>query len=117
MYHYIYFIKSNKNGKIYVGKTSKDPKMRLYEHNHGSNAFTKVNGPFTLIYFEQYHCSSDASAREKYYKSGFGRQIKQLIVEYILRTRSSVGESIAFTLQGSEVRFLSGPQLASPVYD
>ena len=90
---YIYFLKSLKNEKVYVGSTSKNPETRLVEHNNGSNSFTKLNAPFELIYSENYFCKKDAILREKFYKSGFGRQIKDLIVKYTLslRTRSSAG--------------------------
>ena len=64
-------MESERNKKIYVSKTSKKPKARVYEHNHGSNNWSKNNGPFKLIYYE------------KYYKSGLGREIKKIIVECI----------------------------------
>ncbi|MBI2310694.1 GIY-YIG nuclease family protein [Candidatus Collierbacteria bacterium] len=78
----VYFLKA-KNNKIYVGVTSKNPAERLNEHNLGSNQFTKQNKPFILIYYEQYHCLQDAMLRERYYKTGVGRQIKALIVKYM----------------------------------
>jgi len=81
---YVYFIKSLKNKKIYVGFTSKDPNLRLEEHNQGSNNWTKINKPFKLIYYETYFCEKDARLREKFYKMGFGKQIKNLIVDKII---------------------------------
>lgn len=78
----VYFLKSIRNKKIYVGVTGKDVNERLSEHNNGSNKFTRSNKPFTLIYFEKYMCSEDARQREKFYKSGFGRKIRDLIVKY-----------------------------------
>jgi len=41
---YVYFAKSLRNGKIYVGRTLKDPKVRVDEHNIGANKWTKTNG-------------------------------------------------------------------------
>jgi len=79
----VYFLESTKNKKIYTGVTSKVPEARLIEHNTGSNKFTKQNGPFKLLYFEKYDCSTDAHKREKFYKTGFGRKIRDLIVKYI----------------------------------
>ena len=89
----VYFIRSSKNNKIYTGVTSKDPSVRLKEHNNGSNQFTRQNKPFILVYYENYLCEKDAKIREKYYKTGFGRQIRNLIIKYIeeTRSRSSVG--------------------------
>ena len=88
---YVYFIKSLKNNKVYVGSSERNPELRLKEHNRGLNAWTKENGPFKLIYFEQYHCKQDALCREKFYKSGFGRQIKKIIVDHIPIVSSAKG--------------------------
>ncbi|MEK7091309.1 MAG: GIY-YIG nuclease family protein [Patescibacteria group bacterium] len=78
--HYVYFLKSIKNNKVYVGFTSKNPTARLEEHNAGSNIWTKANGPFKLIYHEEYLCEADARKRESFYKMGFGKKIKQAII-------------------------------------
>ena len=79
--HFVYFAKSLKNSKVYVGKTEKEPSKRIMEHNKGANSWTKSNGPFKVIYFEKYECSKDAAMREDFYKHGFGRKIKKLIVD------------------------------------
>ena len=84
MKHYVYFLKSIKNGKIYTGSTSKNPRIRLEEHNSGSNSFTRNNLPFKLVFYETYLCSDDAKNREKYYKTGFGRKIRDIIIKYIV---------------------------------
>ncbi len=78
---YIYILKSQKNNKTYVGFTEKDPKLRLDEHNNGSNQFTRYNKPWVLIYYETYSCMKCARIREKFYKTGIGKKIKQLIVK------------------------------------
>jgi len=77
----VYFAKSLKNGKTYVGYTEKDPTERIKEHNQGSNKWSKQNGPFTLIYYEKYFCEKDARLREDFYKSGVGKRIKKAIIE------------------------------------
>lgn len=79
--YFVYFLKSLTNGKVYVGKTGKDPKTRLCEHNRLSNTWTKHNGPFKLIYYEKYFCEQDASALEKFYKMGLGKSIKKVIIQ------------------------------------
>ena len=78
--YYVYFAQSQKNNKVYVGKTSKLPAERVKEHNLGTNKWTKQNGPFKLVFYETYYCSKDAAEREEFYKSGFGRVIKQAIL-------------------------------------
>jgi len=74
---YIYFLKSLKNNKIYVGFTSKSPKIRTEEHNNGSNTFTKNNRPWKLEYYEIFICEKCARAREKFFKSGIGKTLKK----------------------------------------
>lgn len=76
-------MKSRLHNKIYVGKTLKDPRSRVQEHNNGANIWSKSNGPFDLVYYESYLCSIDATRRELFYKTGLGRHIKKLIVDYI----------------------------------
>jgi putative endonuclease len=70
----VYVLKSLRNDKRYVGYTSKTVEVRLKEHNSGSNKFTSQNGPFTLIYTEDYETKTDAIRREKFLKSGKGRK-------------------------------------------
>ena len=78
----VYFAKSLKNQKIYVGFTSIKPEERVKQHNNYSNEFTKHNKPLKLVYYENYFCKEDAINREKFYKMGLGKQIKQIIVKY-----------------------------------
>ena len=71
---YIYVLKSLKNGKRYVGSTKILPEERLKQHNYGSNRWTKQNGPFEMIYKEKQFSIIEARKREKFLKSGVGRQ-------------------------------------------
>ena len=70
----VYVLKSLRNGKRYVGSTEKEALIRLREHNYGSNKWTRENGPFKLIYTEQFEIKSEALKREKFLKSGQGRK-------------------------------------------
>jgi putative endonuclease len=79
--YYVYFAKSLRNKKVYVGSTSKDPKERVKEHNSGSTKWTSQNKPLKLIYYEKFHCNIDARLKDSFYKSGIGKRIKKLIVE------------------------------------
>jgi putative endonuclease len=78
--HYVYVLKSLKNGKRYIGFTSKDPNERLTEHNNGSNIYTRHNGPFKLVYFEQHEDKDFARKRECYFKTGYGRKYLNKII-------------------------------------
>jgi putative endonuclease len=71
----VYTLKSLRNGKRYVGYTGKTVEERLKEHNSGCNRFTRQNSPFKLIYSEQYVEKSEAIKREKFLKSGKGREL------------------------------------------
>jgi len=53
--HSVYVLKSLTNGKRYIGYTSKDPSVRLIEHNSGASSYTSRNGPFELMYKEFYN--------------------------------------------------------------
>lgn len=77
----VYFAKSLKNGKVYVGYTEKDSKTRIEEHNGGSNQWSRINKPFELVYFETFVCKIDAIRREKFFKSGIGKKLKKLIAD------------------------------------
>lgn len=81
--YYVYFLKSVINNKVYVGYTSKDPKIRLIEHNGAKNKWTGDNRPFVLVYYEDYCCKTDAIRREKFYKSRLGLKIKKAILSTV----------------------------------
>lgn len=70
----VYVLRSLKKNKRYVGYTSKSPIERLKDHNTGSNKYTKQNGPYKLLYTEEYASKTDAIKREKFLKSGQGRK-------------------------------------------
>lgn len=91
---YVYFLESLKNGKLYVGSTEKLPDDRLTEHNNGSNKWTKENGPLKLIYYEKYFCKRDAEDRELFYKTGFGRMIRDAIIETVKKRETRMISSV-----------------------
>lgn len=69
---YTYVLKSLKNGRCYTGSTS-NLDRRLREHNKGKTKSIRFNGPFELIYKEQYNTRLEAVRRELFLKSGKGR--------------------------------------------
>ena len=83
--YYVYLIQSLKNNYIYVGFT-RDLKRRFKEHNFGLTPSIKNWRPFKLIYYECYLVKEDAIAREKYLKSGWGRQfIEKSLKHYFFK--------------------------------
>ena len=71
--HYVYVIKSNKDGKYYTGY-AEDLRKRFNRHNNGEVESTKNRGPFKLIYYEACLSKNDAIARERYLKTGMGKR-------------------------------------------
>ncbi len=67
-----YVLWSDKLGKRYVG-SSKDPLVRLEEHNAAKSRFTSRGIPWHLKYCEFYATRHEALLREKYLKTGSGR--------------------------------------------
>lgn len=73
MTHYVYALRSMKDGRLYVGYTT-DLKRRLSEHNAGTVSSTKYRIPFKLIYYEACACQTDALRRERYLKTTYGKR-------------------------------------------
>jgi len=75
----VYAIKSLVDGRIYVGMTT-DLTKRLKEHNMGKTRSTKGYRPWQLIYSESLTLRADARSREKYLKSGIGKEFLKSLV-------------------------------------
>jgi putative endonuclease len=69
----VYAIKSEMDGRIYVGFTD-NLIRRLREHNSGKTVSTKGYIPWTLIYREVAESRLEARKREKHLKSGIGKE-------------------------------------------
>jgi len=70
---YVYAIRSTNRKCIYVGMTN-NLERRLLEHNKGENKSTKAYKPFELIYSEHFINRIEARIKEKYLKSGIGKE-------------------------------------------
>lgn len=73
MTHYVYVLRSIKDGRLYVGYTT-NLKRRLTEHNAGMVSSTKHRIPFKLIYYEACAHQADALRRERYLKTTYGKR-------------------------------------------
>jgi putative endonuclease len=69
----VYILKSTNRKYIYIGLTN-NLQRRIDEHNKGYNKTTKPYSPFELIYTEKVESRIQARQREKYLKSGVGRE-------------------------------------------
>ena len=69
---------------FYVGFTH-DIQQRVDEHNNGKVLSTKNRRPMKLIYWEGCPDQTDATKREKYLKTSWGkRYIKNRIKNYLM---------------------------------
>ena len=76
---YVYILE-NETGLRYVGYTGRDPERRLQEHNDGLNRWTGARRPWRLLYSEFHQSKSDAVRRERYLKTGAGREERDRLV-------------------------------------
>jgi putative endonuclease len=71
--YFVYAISSISKNYIYIGFT-KDLDDRLNRHNKGYEKTTKPYLPFVLIFEEECISRFDARKREKFWKTGIGRE-------------------------------------------
>ena len=78
---FVYVLGSRTTGKHYVG-FCQDVVQRVGQHNAGLTKATKNRGPWRLVYQEEYPTRAAAMRRERFLKSGQGReQLKRLLRE------------------------------------
>ena len=70
---WVYVIRSNYDRSLYVGQT-RNVSARIAEHNAGKCRFTKGHLPWQLVYKEELNSRSKAVKRERFLKSGVGRE-------------------------------------------
>ncbi len=71
--YFSYVLKSDKDGRLYKGHTD-DLNKRLIEHNSGKTKSTKGYIPWRLVYYETFITREESILREKYFKTGSGRE-------------------------------------------
>ena len=80
MNYYVYVIRS-KDGFFYKGMTD-NLERRLVEHNNKELSFwTKRGTEWKLIYKEEFDNKTEALKREKWLKTGIGREYLKKILE------------------------------------
>ncbi len=81
--YYVYVLRSQKDKFFYVGYTN-NLKNRKFEHDRGAVVSTKNRRPFDLVYYEACINQQDATHREKYLKTSWGkRYIKTRLRNYL----------------------------------
>jgi len=77
--YYVYVLR-NPAGRHYTGYAV-DLAQRLGQHNSGVTKSTKNRGPWTLLYQEPFATRSEAMRRERFLKSGKGREELRSIMQ------------------------------------
>ena len=83
----VYVLRSEKNGRFYIG-FSGDLEARLVQHNSGKVKATRYVRPMSVVYTEGYQTSTEARKRERYLKS---LKSHKAIEELMNRAISSAG--------------------------
>ncbi len=83
---YVYVLRSKKNKTLYTGYTH-NLKRRFLEHNQKrGSVYTSKLAPFDLIFYEAFVEKKDAIEGEKFFKSGYGREVlKDKLKTYFLK--------------------------------
>jgi len=69
---YVYILKSGKTGRRYVG-SREDLDERIRRHNLGHSKATRHGIPWRLLHTETFLTREQALAKERFYKTGKGR--------------------------------------------
>ena len=77
--YYVYVLVSESRNYIYVGMTD-NLERRISYHNDGYNRTTKAYRPFRVLLTEQFTTRIEARNREKYLKSGTGKELLKEIL-------------------------------------
>ena len=81
--HYVYVLRSLKDGKLYTGYSS-SLRDRIAAHHTGAVQATRYRRPLLLVYYEAYLSPKDAKARELFLKSGSGKRfIRRQLAHYL----------------------------------
>lgn len=70
--YYVYVLQSKKDNQRYTGYT-RNLKLRFEQHCKGTVPSTKDRRPLKLIYYEACLNQQDATHREKYLKTYYGK--------------------------------------------
>ena len=82
-FYFVYILQSELDFKLYTGYT-KNVELRFEQHNKGLVRSTKDRRPLKLIYFEACLNQRDATHREKYLKTHYGKMfLKNRLKSYL----------------------------------
>lgn len=80
---YVYLLHSKRDGSFYTGCTN-NLQRRFADHKKGSVFSTRQKNPLMLIHYEAFLNQKDAYNREKWLKTGWGRNhIRKILNNYL----------------------------------
>jgi len=85
--YYTYILQSLIDNELYTGYTE-NLRKRFNKHNKGLISSTKHRRPFKLIYYEACLDQQDATAREKFLKTGMGKRYTKNRLKRFLKFKS-----------------------------
>jgi putative endonuclease len=72
---YFVYVLENPKGILYKGSTDNlDKRVKQHNNADGFVSFTAKRGPWKLVYSEEFKTRQEAEAREKFFKTGNGRE-------------------------------------------
>ena len=82
--HYVYVLQSKIDKNFYIGCTH-NLRNRLKLRNEGKVTSTAKRKPFSIIFYEAFMNQKDAFSREKFLKTGWGKnQLHRLLSNFLL---------------------------------
>jgi len=79
----VYILYSKKSNRNYTGFTS-NLIERFHSHNNYGKGSTKLYRPWVVIHVEFFETKEEALKKEKYFKSGIGSRLKNVIIQEYL---------------------------------
>ena len=76
----VYVLYSLKDKRFYIGYTT-NLHERLTSHISGNSQATEFRRPFTLLFCEYFLSKHDATRREKYFKTTFGKKALRIMLK------------------------------------
>ncbi len=71
--YYVYFLKSEKDNHLYIGRTN-NLERRLKEHNNGRVIATKSRRPLVILGYEAFDTEKESVEAESNWKKGYKRE-------------------------------------------
>lgn len=76
---FVYVLRSRMTSRLYTGATS-ELQARLAQHNSDQSFATRHRGPWDLVHSEEFDRWAEAIRRERYFKTGKGRdELKKIL--------------------------------------